>query len=193
MLFYKSKALPTPELGQSTFRVRTQTSVIAANSYHVLNSEPSPVAAPVHTKCRLKYRHECAVRELHGTTAAHFPIRRQRERERNTQRRKTETDVKNMRELVRPNICFGRPGVEGRRSTSPLTCIQRSPSVLTVNLNGVGVIMLSPPPAIPLPDENPAFLPDTASYKQSGQFPPLDIGKGDWLVMEKSGGISRVL
>lgn len=31
------------------------------------------------------------------------------------------------------------------------------------------------------PGLNPAFLPDTASYKQSGQFPQLSIGKGDGL------------
>lgn len=50
----------------------------------------------------------------------------------------------------------------------------RSPSVLTINLNGVGVIILPP---LPLPDLNPTFLLDNASSKQSGPFPPLDNGK----------------
>jgi len=105
------------------------------------------------------------------------------ERRRN-RRRERERDVKNSGEgFARLNICFGRPR-EGRRCTRPLTCTQRSPSVLTINLNGVGVIILPTPPSLSLPPHprlNPAFLPDTASYKQSGLFPPLGIGKGDGL------------
>lgn len=63
----------------------------------------------------------------------------------------------------------------------------RSPSVPTINLNGVGVIILGPstPTHPPLPLLNPTFLPDTVSYKQSSQFPPLDIGKGDGLSWKK--------
>lgn len=63
--------------------------------------------------------------------------------------RKTAEDVKNS-QGVWLNICFGRPGEEGRCAAGPLTCIQRSPSVFTINLNGVGVIILSP--NCPLPD-----------------------------------------
>lgn len=36
-------------------------------------------------------------------------------------------------------------------------------------------------PQLSPPGLNPAFLPDTALHKQSGQFPPLSIGKGDGL------------
>lgn len=36
-------------------------------------------------------------------------------------------------------------------------------------------------PQLSPPGLNPAFLPDTALHKQSSQFPPLSIGKGDGL------------
>lgn len=79
-------------------------------------------------------------------------------------------------QLVQLNICFGSE----RSSSAPLT---RSPSILTINLNGVGtyraihpLVPQTPPPPTPA-GLNPAFLPDAPALKQSGPFPPLTLGK----------------